>query len=266
VTRSKVGGVKEAAGNHEGSGGVQVIARVGQLFRALDGEPWGLTLTQLATRLQLPRSTVHRLVGALSAEGLLMSATTAGRVRIGAEFVRIASASRLELRQQVEPLMRQVFDAIGETVDLSVLEAEEARVVHVIPTQHQLRAISDVGVAFPLHCTSKGKALLAALSDAQVKDLLPSSLHRYTESTVTSRAQLLRELADVRESGVAFDIEEHAPGICAAAIAARDPFGVLFTISVPAPSVRFPGEREKIVRALLRVRAELNEAFETPES
>jgi len=266
VTRSKVGGVKDAAGNHESSGGVQVIARVGQLFRALDGEPWGLTLTQLATRLQLPRSTVHRLVGALSAEGLLMSATTAGRVRIGPEFVRIASASRLELRQQVEPLMHQVFEAVGETVDLSVLEGEEARVVHVIPTQHQLRAVSDVGVAFPLHCTSKGKALLAALPDAQVKDLLPTSLHRYTESTITSRAQLLRELADVREAGVAFDLEEHASGICAAAIAARDPFGALFTISVPAPSLRFPGEREKIVRALLRVRAELNEAFATPES
>jgi DNA-binding IclR family transcriptional regulator len=256
-----VRGVKDAAPNSDGSGGVQVIARVGQLFRALEGEPWGLTLTQLATRLQLPRSTVHRLVGALSTEGLLMSASTAGRVRIGPEFVRIASASRLELRQQVEPLMRQVFDDVGETVDCSVLEAAEARVVHVIPTQHQLRAVSEVGVAFPLHCTSKGKALLAQLTDEQVRDILPPTLTRFTEHTVTSRAKLLRELADVRESGIAFDIEEHAPGICAAAIAAHDPFGALFTLSVPAPSVRFPGERSKIVASLLRVQAELDETF-----
>ena len=53
------------------TGGVQVIARVGQIFRALDGEPWGLTLSQLAVRLKLPRSTVHRLVSALVNEGLL---------------------------------------------------------------------------------------------------------------------------------------------------------------------------------------------------
>ncbi|MGF7239470.1 MAG: IclR family transcriptional regulator [Frankia sp.] len=240
------------------------MARVGQLLRALDGEPWGLTLTQLSTRLKLPRSTVHRLVGALTAEGLLMSTPTAGRVRIGPEFVRIASGSRLELRQQVEPLMRQLFDDIGETVDCSVLEGSDARVVHVIPTQHQLRAVSEVGATFPLHCTSKGKALLAALDPDQVLDILPPTLPRFTEHTTTSRKKLVLELAEVRETGVAFDLEEHAPGICAAAVAAHDPFGALFTLSIPAPSLRFPGERDSIVTALLRVRAALHEAFAAP--
>jgi DNA-binding IclR family transcriptional regulator len=252
------------AGNQDAAGGVQVIARVAQLFRALDGEPWGLTLTQLSIRLNLPRSTVHRLVGALASEGLVINASTAGRVRIGPEFVRIASASRLELRQQVDPLMRQVYDEIGETVDCAVLESGEARVIHVIQTQHQLRAVSDVGAAFPLHCTSKGKALLAELTDEQVRELLPAALARFTEHTTTSRAKLLRELEEIRESGIAFDLEEHAPGICAAAIAARDPFGVLFTVSIPAPSQRFPSERKAIVESLLGVRAELSNAFAAP--
>lgn len=238
-------------------GGVQVIARVAEMFRALDGEPWGLTLTQLAKQLGLPRSTVHRLVGALATEGLLMSAATAGRVRIGPEFVRIASGSRLELRQQLEPLMRRVFDAIGETVDCGVLEGDHVRVVSVIPTQHQLRAVAEVGVAFPLHCTSKGKAMLAELDDDAIREVLPPKLERFTALTKTTRSELMQEIAEVRRTGVAFDIEEHVEGVCAAAIAAHDPFGSLFAVSVPTPSQRFPGERDAIVRALLEVRGEL---------
>ena len=243
------------------SGGVQVIARVGQLLCALEGEPWGLTLTQLASQLSLPRSTVHRLVGALVAERLLVSAPAAGRVRIGPEFIRIATSSRLELRQQVDPLMKQIFDATGETVDLSVLEGDLVRVLYLIPTQHQLRAIADVGAAFPLHCSSKGKALLAAMDDEQVEAVLPRSLKRYNERTITTRAALMAELQQVRETGIAYDLEEHIPGICAAAIAAQDPFGAPFAISVPIPSQRFATARQTIAKALLEVRAELHAVF-----
>ena len=153
-------------GGAANTGGVQVIARVGQIFRALDGEPWGLTLSQLAVRLKLPRSTVHRLVSALVNEGLLMSASVAGRVRIGTEFVRIATASRSELRDQVAPLMRRVNEAVGETIDCGVLEGDQVRVIDVIETHHQLRAVSNIGAVFPLYCTAKGKAILAELDDA----------------------------------------------------------------------------------------------------
>lgn len=247
--------------NERDSGGVQVIARVGQLLRALEGEPWGLTLTQLASQLDLPRSTVHRLVGALVAERLLVSAPAAGRVRIGPEFIRIATSSRLELRQQVDPLMKQIFDITGETVDLSVLEGDQVRVLYLIPTQHQLRAIADVGAAFPLHCSSKGKALLAEMDDDEVEAVLPRSLKRYNERTITSRAALMAELREIRETGIAYDIEEHVPGICAAAIAAQDPFGAPFAISIPIPSQRFVTARPTITKALLEVRAELHAVF-----
>jgi DNA-binding IclR family transcriptional regulator len=242
-----------------GQGGVQVIARVGQLLRALESEPMGLTLTELANRLELPRSTVHRLVGALAAEGLLTSSDANGQVRIGPELIRIASAARLDLRQQVEPLMRRVYDAVGETVDCSVLEAGQLRVVEVIPTQHQLRVVAEVGAVFPLHCSSKGKAVLSLLSDAEVEALLPRTLPRFTDRTLTTRGQLLRQLEEVRASGIAFDEDEHTLGVSAAAIAARDPYGSLFAISVPAPSQRFQMERDALVETLLAAQAELQE-------
>jgi DNA-binding IclR family transcriptional regulator len=238
-------------------GGVQVIARVGQLFRALEAQPLGLTLTELANRLELPRSTVHRLVGALATEGLVANSVATGQVRIGPELIRIASAARLDLRQQVEPLMRTIFDAVGETVDCSVLEAGQLRVVEVIPTQHQLRVVAEVGAVFPLHCSSKGKAVLALLPDEEIEALVPRTLHRFTPQTITTRSRLLREIADVRKRGIALDIEEHTPGVCAAAIGARDAYGSVFTISVPVPTQRFQSERDAVIETLQAARAEL---------
>ncbi|MGA2295855.1 MAG: IclR family transcriptional regulator [Acidimicrobiales bacterium] len=243
------------------SGGVQVIARVGQIFRALDGEPWGLTLSQLANRLKLPRSTVHRLVGALAAEGLLMNATVAGRVCIGSEFVRIATASRGELRDQVAPLMRRVNEATGETVDCGILDGDQVRVIHVVETHHQLRAVSDIGAVFPLYCTAKGKAILAELDDETVRTLVPKKFEVFTENTLKNKNELLIELAEIRETGLAYDREEHDSGISTVAIAAKDPFGSVFALSVPVPTQRFALERDEIVQALLNISAELKNEF-----
>jgi DNA-binding IclR family transcriptional regulator len=243
------------------TGGVQVIARVGQIFRALDGEPWGLTLSQLAVRLSLPRSTVHRLVSALVNEGLLMSASVAGRVRIGTEFERIATASRSELRDQVAPLMRRVNEAVGETVDCGVLEGDQVRVIDVIETHHQLRAVSNIGAVFPLYCTAKGKAILAELDDATILRLVPKEFERFTGNTIRSRAQLMREIEEVRETGFAYDREEHASGICTVAIAAQDPFGSIFALSVPVPTQRFALLKNEIEQALQEISSELKSKF-----
>ncbi len=167
------------------AGGVQVISRCAQIFRALDGEPQGLSLGQLASRLDLPRSTVQRIVMALAAEGLLVSASRHLGVRLGPEFLRLAASSRRDLRREVEPYMQQIFDATEETVDCAVLDGVMVRIVDLIPAHHQLRAVTEVGSTFPVHCSSKGKAMLAEMDPEAVKRLLPSRLERVTRKTTT---------------------------------------------------------------------------------
>ena len=245
----------------ESASGVQVIARAAQVLRALEGEPQGLSLAQLAERVGLPRSTVHRIVTALAAEGLLASVSATGGVRIGPEFARLA-AGWAEFWRPVEPFMQQLYERLGETVDCGVLEGSQVRVVHVIPTtRHMLRAIADVGQSFPLYCTAKGKALLAALDRPAALRVLPSVLHRYTAHTLASRPALEAELDKTAEAGVAYDFEEATLGICAAAIAAREPSGVLLTISVVVPAQRFRDAEAAITRALRQARRDMLAAF-----
>jgi DNA-binding IclR family transcriptional regulator len=242
-------------------GGVQVIARVAHVFRALDGEPQGLSLAQLAVRLSLPRSTVHRIVTALVAEGLLASASPAGRVRIGPEFTRLATSNRLEVWEAAEPFMQRIFNELGETVDCAVVDRDHVRVVHVMPTRHQLRAVAEVGATFPLHSSSKGKAILAELDPDTAARMLSPRLARYTDKTPRSADAVLAQLTEVRETGVAYDYEETTIGICAAAIALREPSGSLLSISVPVPTQRFWAEKERITRVLQEVRRDARAAF-----
>jgi DNA-binding IclR family transcriptional regulator len=237
--------------------GVQVIARAAQILRALDGEPDGLSLSQLSERLDLPRSTVHRVVSALSAEGLVAAPSPNGRVRLGPELARLALSSRRELRQELRPHLQRLFETLNETVDCAVLDGDHLRFIDQIAAPHRLRAVSAVGATFPLHCTANGKAILAELSRDEVARILPTRLKRCTPATITGRAELLAELETVRRTHVAFDREEHTSGISAAGIAVRDPFGALAAISVPMPTQRFAGREEEIATALATVRREI---------
>jgi IclR family transcriptional regulator, acetate operon repressor len=254
-------GILPAVTGTESAGGVQVIARAAKVLRALESEPQGLSLAQLAERVGLPRSTVHRIVTALAAEGLVASVSPTGRVRIGPEFARLA-AGAAEFWRPVEPFMRQVHDQLGETVDCGILDGHQVRVVHVIPTtQHMLRAIADVGQSFPLYCTAKGKSLLSAMDRPTALRMLPSVLHHYTARTLTSVAAIEADLDKVTETGVAYDFEEATLGICAAAIAVRVPAGMLLTISVVVPAQRFLGTKAVITGALRQARDDALAAF-----
>lgn len=238
--------------------GVQSIARAGRVLRALEGAPDGLPLVELAAAVELPKSTVHRLVGALADEGLLSTAA-GGHVTLGPLLERLAAATRLTLPERVRPALERLRDELEETVDLAVLDGAELRFVDQLPAPHRLRAVSAVGEAFPLHCTANGKALLAALPPDRALALLPSRLPRLTPATITTRTALLAELDHIRTQpgGVAIDREEHTEGICAAGAVIRDAAGTpVAVLSVPIPTPRFRRQEARLARALPAMVAE----------
>lgn len=237
------------------TGGVQAIARAASVLRALESAPEGIALTDLAAIVELPKSTVHRLLAALAAESLVQLGPE-GTARLGSGLVRLGAATRRGLRSQLAPVMLELRRRLDETVDLAILEGDAVTFVEQFPAPHRLRAISGVGTSFPAHCTANGKALLATLPDAEVELLLPARLERFTEDTITTRSALLADLATVRERGVAFDIEEHTEGICAVGAAVCDPAGPAGAISVPIPTQRFADRRDEYAGLLRDAAAE----------
>jgi DNA-binding IclR family transcriptional regulator len=231
------------------------------MLRVLHEAADGMTLAELARRVDLPRSTVHRIATALEAEGFVQSGRLNGRLELGPELARLATTTSSKVVSVAHPIMQQLAREVDETVDLAVLSQGQVRFVDQVAGSQRLRAVSVVGAMFPAHCTANGKVLLAALTPEALTRLLPARLPRHTEHTIVSRADLLAHLDEVRASGVGFDFEEHDLGICAAAVPLHDTLGVVASLTIAAPTGRFNERRDELVAALRTAAGRVDEAL-----
>lgn len=243
------------------SGGIQVIARAAEVLRLLQAAPSGLTQAEVVERIGLAKSTVHRILGALEAEGLVTVAGTRGRYRLGSEIPRMAASVRSAMIVDLRPYLEDLSRQLEETVDLSVLEDHQVVFVDQVIADRRLRAVSAVGAGFPLHCCAPGKALLAALPATALEDTVPNRLTAETPHTLTTRPSLHRELDAIRRTGIAFDREEHTVGISAAGVAIRTAAWGTAAISVPTPTQRFTGREQTITDALLQAKGRIETDF-----
>lgn len=244
--------VKNKPLNGSSRQGIRVIARAAEVLRALEGRDDGLSLGQIARQLELPRSTVQRIVDALDAENFVVAATPTARVKLGPALVRIAGSIRFQIADAARPYMEQLAGETGETVDLSMLDQDKLVFLDQVIGSHRLRAVSAVGVSFPLHCSANGKALLAALDDTRLERLKKHlDLSAQTSNTITSWKRLSVEIEAIRREGIAYDREEHSPGISAVAAVVRGPTGELAAISIPTPTQRFKGREANLKNRLM---------------
>ena len=241
---------------------VQVIARAADILRALENQPAGLSLGEIAAAVGLARSTVQRIAAALQAEQLLIAASPNAKLRLGPALRRLAGSVETDTLSLARPVLKALAVELGETVDLAAVKGSAMVFIDQIVGTQRLRTVSAVGEMFPLHCTANGKAYLATLTDAQIERLIGTNFERRTANTRVALKPLLLDLAAVRRDGIAFDIEEHADGISAAGICLKDMSGMPVAVSVPVPSSRYHRRQKTIVEALLAAKARLRARFE----
>lgn len=248
-------------GGHRVHSGIQVISRAASILRALRDEREGLSLAQIAERVRLPRSTVQRIVRALVTERLLMAASPTGGVRLGAEIAALANNIKIDVVQVAHPHLAKLAEQIGETVDLAVLRGDHLLFLDQIAGTHRLRAVSAIGETFPLHSTANGKASLALLSDADIRQRLKNTRLVTGWGKARTIESLLQEIGEVRRTGIAYDREEHSPGICAVGTAFADQAGVIYAISIPVPAGRAAAVEKRAAELLLPARDRLRLLF-----
>src|SRR6516165_1871033 len=146
-------------------GQVQVIARAAAILRTLEDQALGLSLGQIAQRVDLARSTVQRIVAALEAENLVIAASPTGRVRLGPTITRLATSVQTDFVSIARPFLVKLSDELRETVDLATVKKDHLVFIDQVIGPQRLRTVSAVGETFPLYCTANGKAYLAQLSD-----------------------------------------------------------------------------------------------------
>jgi IclR family acetate operon transcriptional repressor len=225
---------------------VQSLSRALMMLNTLAKSDPGLSLSELAQKVELPISTVHRLLSTLQHENFVRYDPERGAWLVGVQSFIVGSAflrSR-ELAAIARPLMRELMEHSGETVNLAVEDVGEAIYIAQVECRQTMRAIARPGGRAAMHASALGKALLSAMSDWEVERILTErGLPKLTDKTITVPEKLLAELKVVRGRGFAIDNEENAVGLrCVAATIFDEYARPAAAVSLSGPTVRITPE------------------------
>lgn len=232
---------KDAAGALTGSG---TFNKTMLVLRQIAGSDDGATFPQLVDALQLPKSTLHRLLQDLLSQSLARLDDDR-RYRLGYGFFELARLAwdRADIRREARPVITALVRETGETVHLAVLDGLDVVYVDKVEGSGTFRMASMIGARNPAHCTGVGKALIAYLEpDDLMRRLAGRTLEPFTEYTLTSPEALIAHLSDIRARGYAFDDQEHEIGIrCAAAAVFNFRGQAIASLSITVPTMRYEG-------------------------
>lgn len=207
---------------------VKSAVRTLDIFELLASEPQGLTVSEISDKLGLARSSAHGLVHTLHARGYLMQ-DGGQRFHLGARLIQLGLnvVDRLELRASARLPLERLVEATHDTALLVVPEHGDLLFVDkVLSDARDVRTDPRVSSRSPLHCSSLGKALLAALDDQSVLDVLDVvGLEGMTEFSIVDQDELLADLAHTRERGYAVDEQEALLGVFCVGAPVRDHTG-----------------------------------------
>lgn len=225
----------------------QAVRKAVQLLTCFNGDAQAnLGVTELSVLTGWPKSTVSRLLAALEENGLVRQDAITGRYTPGLQLVALAGAALASdaLYVASRAHLLRLAEASGETANLSVLDAGQLLTIDEAPSAEPIKFSGWVGVRQPLHGSSSGKVLLAALAPERREAILAAGLPSLAARTITDHDGLLRELAQVRAAGYALNVEELVPGLTSVAAPVRDHSGaVVAAISAAGPSSRLTARR-----------------------
>ncbi|MER5741999.1 IclR family transcriptional regulator [Streptomyces sp. NPDC002225] len=231
------------------------IASVDHALRAaailqLEG---GATVSQIAERLGVARSTAHRVLAMLVYRDFAVQ--DEDRLYRAGPVLELAAHSQSlvsRLRTAAMPHLHQVVDLLGETANLTVRTGGTVRFIASVECRQALRVGSREGMVFPAHRTTAGLLLLADLSDEELDEVYATAPHHDRPADAPDPARLRTELKRLRGNGFAVNRERSERGLIAVGVPVRDREGTaLAGLSVSMPSVRYdPHRLPSLVAAL----------------
>jgi len=196
----------------------------------------GVTLSQLTSKLQLPRSTGHALLLTYQRCGYVQRDRETGRYRLGSRLHTLANMALAghTLRSHCSSYLHRLMQETHATVHLAVMENGEVILIDRVEPNGNVRLATWVGKRMGLHCTAVGKAIIAHLPPGVLDELIQrQGLMRYNENTISSVRKLRAACEQIRQLGYAVDDEEEEIGVrCIGAPIYNDKGEVVAAISI----------------------------------
>jgi DNA-binding IclR family transcriptional regulator len=209
-----------------------------------------LSLAQIAQAANLPRTTVHRILTALRDIGFIEQDSRGADYVLGVRLFELGSLAlaNMDLHRESKPFVDRLARTSGEAVHLGVFDGLQVVVVTREDNGDRSSDAANRTESAPAYCTGLGKVMLAFQDKATITRVAKGGFERFTKNTVTSAAELDRELARIRRQGYAIDSGEHQLWINCVAAPIRNATGRVFAaISVTGAAERISPKRYPVL-------------------
>lgn len=227
------------------AGGVQSVERVFDLLSIITASGGESSLSELASRAELPPPTIHRLLRTLIPLGYVRQLPNRSYA-LGPGLIRLGNAAGLQLGTYAQPVLQGLVDELGESANMAVLDGQMVVYVGQAQSSHSMRMFTEVGRRAHMHDTGVGKAILATLPEQQVLSIVTSmGMPTPTVKSHGTVESLLADLEVIRERGYAVDDEEQEIGVrCFSMVLPNAPTPTAISVSGPTTRVDWEfGER-----------------------
>ena len=246
--------------DHSKQNSVRALEKALTVLEHLSRIEGDIDLATLTQRLDMPKTTLLRLLNTLKKHNFVQQDERSRRYRLGWALIYLGRAANraFDIVEFIHPYLKRLSRESGETANLVFLDRNHAVYVDQVVSDSIIRGVPAVGAPLGLHCTAAGKVLLSWQSKEKVEQILPQiGFSALTEKTITNLEQLRRELKQVREQGCAVDDEEsELGGRCVAAPIFGREGSLVAAISVMGPANRVNPDTIPALSALLAKTAE----------
>lgn len=226
---------------------VQSVERALDILEILSEDVNGMGLSEIGNKIDLHKSTIHRLLGTLIHKGYVSQDCVTNKYKITIKLYelgvkKIASTDILEASK---PYSKALMDSLNEVVHLVIRDKNDIIYIDKVEADNTIRMISTIGKRRPLYCTSVGKAMMAYMSEEEIKEIWDNSeIESLTQKTIVDYEDFLSELDKVKTNGYAEDDEENEMGVrCIGAPIFNHKGQIEGAISISGPAFRVTKER-----------------------
>jgi DNA-binding IclR family transcriptional regulator len=206
-------------------GGIQSLQRAFAILEAVAASPEGINLADLAKQVGLHTSTAFHLVKTMAQLGYVSQVRDSKRYRVGSKLFTLAAGAleENELLALATPVLDRLTAETGESAHFAIRSGNQIVVIARTSGQGLLQLADRAGAPRPAHATALGKVLLSALEPAQIREFLGDEpLRKFTPKTIVEVDALVREIQDVRKTGIGYDDGEFDAEVRCVAVPVHD--------------------------------------------
>jgi DNA-binding IclR family transcriptional regulator len=216
----------------------------------------GLSLAEMAKRLNTPKSTLFRIMVTLQDHSLVSQDKGRKLFSLGMKLVEWGHAAleRVDLKQVAHPFLEQLANDTRESFYLGVLDNLEVILIDRADTPEMWRIVARLGSRSPVHATATGQVLISEATPETVDRVIErTGLKKFTEKTIVNPIQFRKRLEHVRKQGYSITDAEYKPDLCAVAVPIRDHRGGVVASLMTALPSRQANKRKGRVKELITI-------------